>query len=422
VILLQLAYVLGTATYPNDNIGIHQLRRLGVPVVVGLFVAVWIIALGISAFTSRRPPEVQSPRRKRWTLPLALLAACACYWIFMSFSNHYINHDGVALFGKIPRDVADHGAHITHDEMLDLYVHSRLYYYANKSLGWSVGRCYQVTSALSGAVFVLTLILVAPVMAPRSRFAFVGLILCCGFVQLFFCDVECYTMVTAALLIYLVMAQQFLRNRVPLWAPAGALSLAMGFHLLSAWFLPSLVYLFLVARDRRRAGELVAGAVALALPMASLLAFFNFHGLPIQLLWKSSHAGGMGGDYARELAPLDLGYHWGMLNVLLLLWPTAIMLPALAYFKRLTVDSMSRFLLIASVSMIVFTFAWKAQLGIFEDWNLFAPGVAPGAILVSRSLCELDPSQGRALVIAALILTASLHTFAWVLSNHFMWP
>jgi hypothetical protein len=42
----------------------------------------------------------------------------------------------------------------------------------------------------------------------------------------------------------------------------------------------------------------------------------------------------------------------------------------------------------------------------------------PGAILVARSLSGLPRAPVKSAIITALILTASLHTFAWVVSNH----
>jgi len=410
--------VFGAVTYPNDNIGIHQLRHLGLPGAIILLGIVWVIAFGVSALHSRIPWTPPRSIRSPWAMALALVVACAFGWMFLSLSNHFINRDGLALFDKIVNDVAAHGAHVTHDEMLELYVHSRLYDYANHSWGWSVGRTYQVASALSGAAFVLVLLFLAPSMAPRSRIAFVGLVLSCGFIQLFFGDVENYTMVTVMILLFIAMAHLFLEGRIPLWTPAGALSLALGFHLLCGWLLPALAYLFVFSWRHGRRRDTAIGLAALVLPISALFVFFHFHGLPIERLWESSHVGGLGGNYARELAPMNVAYHLGMLNVLLLLWPSIVMLPALIYFNRLGADPMSRFLELAALSMVVFTFTWKAQLGIFEDWNLYAPGMVPGAILVARSLSGLPRAPVKSAIITALILTASLHTFAWVVSNH----
>lgn len=420
--VLQIAYMLGVATYPNDSIGLHQLRHVGLPRAVGLFAVIWAVALGASAVVLRHRSTARPSWGRARTILFALLLAGACGWMFLSWSNHYINRDGLALFAKIPNDVADHGAHVTHDEMLELYVHSRLYFYANRLFGWSVGRCYQVASALSGAVFVFILVLMSGALAPRSRVTFVGLILSCGFVQLFFGDVENYTMVAVAILFYLAMADRYLEGSVRLWVPSACFSLALGFHLLSGWLLPSLVYLFSRPRSRNRLRETTLGAAALVLPMAALLLFFHFHGLPIQRLWESSHVGGMGGNYAREIAPLDLRYHWGMFNVMLLLCPIVVVAPTLLYFKRFGADPASRFLQFAASSMLVFTFVWRAQLGIMEDWNLFAPGFIPMAILVSRGLSRVDRSPLQIAATTAWILTASLHTYVWVLSNHFARP
>jgi hypothetical protein len=421
LLLLQGAYLLGAAGYPNPSLGLNQLGHLGLPKAAATLAAVWIVALGFTAVSFRFRPGF------RWRIPpwlgvaLSVLAAAASVWAFLTFVNHYINRDGLNLFAKIRNGVAERGSFVTHDEMLELYLHSRLYAWANQAFGWSVGRCYQVASAAAGGAFVLLLLLAAPRWAPRGRIAFAALILSCGFVQLFFGDVENYSWVTVWILAYLLAAEACLNRGVPLWAPSLCLSLAMGFHMLAGWLLPSLGYLFLHCRKEGRGRELPAGAVAWVLPIAWLLVFFHFSGLPIQRLWQSSHLSGMGGHYGKELAPLDLAYHWGILNALLLLWPTAVLLPALAAFRRPGADPLSRFLWIAAGAMIVFTFVWRAELGLPEDWNLYAPGMVPPAMLTARGLCRLPGSAARTLLLTALALTAAAHTYTWVLSNHFLW-
>jgi hypothetical protein len=195
----------------------------------------------------------------------------------------------------------------------------------------------------------------------------------------------------------------------------------MGFHLLSGWLLPSLLYLFWRSTGPHRLRQISLGAAALVFPMAGLLAFFHFHGLPIQRLWESSHVGGVGG-YGQEIAPLDLGYTWGMANVVLLLCPILSVAPALLVSRRLGTDAVSRFLQIGAASMVAFAFIWRAQLGIFEDWNLFAPGMVVVAILISRSLSAPRQSRVQEAATMALMLSAALHTAIWVVSNHLAVP
>jgi hypothetical protein len=165
IVVLQVAYLIGCALGPSRYFGVNQLHGLGLPGCSVLLVGTWIVA-GLAAM--RMPASPEQGERQTGTHPIveaalvALVGACA----FLLLRSHVLNPDGTALLEKIPRDVADHGAHVTHDEMLELYLHSRAYFYAKQSLGWSVRQTYQVLSALAGGVFLLLLCLFSRVIAP----------------------------------------------------------------------------------------------------------------------------------------------------------------------------------------------------------------------------------------------------------------
>jgi len=65
------------------------------------------------------------------------------------------------------------------------------------------------------------------------------------------------------------------------------------------------------------------------------------------------------------------------------------------------------------------TFLWRAQIGVYEDWNLYAPGMIPVALLIAYRFAAPDCS-GRHLG-RALLITGYSHSLLWVLANHFRW-
>ena len=81
-----------------------------------------------------------------------------CIMVFLLLRNNFINYDGQAFTEKFHRDVAISGAHVTHDEMWELYVHSRFWYYTNRFFDWSVTFSYQVLSSIAGGVFIFFLL------------------------------------------------------------------------------------------------------------------------------------------------------------------------------------------------------------------------------------------------------------------------
>lgn len=184
-------------------------------------------------------------------------------------------------------------------------------------------------------------------MRKKRQVEFLALALCGSYVQLFFGDVENYSLVTVLILAYLVLCWWFVAGRIPLWIPCLALSLAICFHLVAGWLLPSLVYLVLQARREGRRVPILALTATLVLPVGGLLVYLHFHGLPIQRLFDSSHLSGMGGHYERYIPRLRARYFGGLINTVFLLIPTVVMLPVLAWLGQLGSDTYSRFLQVA---------------------------------------------------------------------------
>jgi hypothetical protein len=413
LLLLQAGYAIGVLTWPNHFYGFNQLRYGGPLVLLAVVAAAWGAARlslpGLRESLKRSGPLL------RVLLPLGAATA------FFLLRSHSPNPDGVAITEKMPQAVAQHGSFVTHDEMLEFLVHSQVFAAAHRLWGWSVELCYQVPAAVAGATFVLLLLVVARPLAEQHQSEFVALALCGGYVQLFFGDVENYSLVTVPILTYLVLSWWYLEGRVELWIPALALSLAICFHLVAGWLLPSLVFLVVHAQRLSRPMHVRMFLTALILPIALVLLYLHFHGLPIQRLFDSSHVSGMGGHYDRYLPPLRARYIGGMVNTVALLFPPIFLLPVLAFLGNLGSDPYSRFLQIASGTTLLMTFLWRAQLGVYEDWNLYAPGMIPVALLIAHRLTAAPGAMHQGGVRRALLVTGYSHSLLWVLSNHFRW-
>jgi hypothetical protein len=120
------------------------------------------------------------------------------------FKSNTLNQDGQDLLWKIPTDVDRAGAHVVHDEMLELFVHSVFWNSTNKLYDLSVASSYQILSAFSGTVFMLLLSLYAREIINSNKLLFMLLVSSGGFIQLFFGDVENYS-ITAVLVIWYLL-------------------------------------------------------------------------------------------------------------------------------------------------------------------------------------------------------------------------
>ncbi|MDP8975606.1 MAG: hypothetical protein M3N28_04430 [Actinomycetota bacterium] len=348
---------------------------------------------------------------------LAIGVGVACFGVFFALRNESLNPDGAALAAKFQADVPVKGAHLTHDELLELYVHSRFWAYTNGAFGWSVERSYQFLSSAAGAVFVVVLLAFGRSLLGNRRYPILVLgIASTGFMQLFFGDVENYTLVTTLILLYLFTAHLYIQERTNLLVPTTVLAVAICFHLIAAFLLLSLAYLCLVALRRREWRPILgAGAVLVAVPLVVAL-YFNHHGLPLESI-RTGNAFGQAGNIERFAAP-NVSYHGQIVSLLFLLFPPVLLFVPLLMYKRIDLTPFNAFLASAAGAMAMYMFAWKAQLGVYNDWNLYAPAILPLAVLFWYNLACAEGLWNKAGVTAAVVLTSGVHSYAWIVGNH----
>jgi hypothetical protein len=65
----------------------------------------------------------------------------------------------------------------------------------------------------------------------------------------------------------------------------------------------------------------------------------------------------------------------------------------------------------------LFFITWRAQLGIYNDWNLFAIMGIPLAIFVWGNILAEEMADSRYIVLA-LGMLFFMQTYLWVLYNH----
>lgn len=69
-----------------------------------------------------------------------------------------MNSDAFGFYEKFLYDVPLKGARLTHDEMWDLYIHSRFWFITNQRFDWIIELSCQVLSCLAGGVFIYFLL------------------------------------------------------------------------------------------------------------------------------------------------------------------------------------------------------------------------------------------------------------------------
>ena len=391
----------------------------------------WIaIALGVTALLA--PPlaatalAVAAAMALGWSDPsigfdsqwFAIAIALLSWLVFFYLRTQVLNQDGTMLTPKLERDVPLFGAHLTHDELLELFVHSRMWYYTNRWWHWSVVFSYQVCSCIAGSVFVYGLVRLARRIVPTRRWLFIAGAVSGGYMQLFFGDVENYTITAAIVLLYVLAAARFLARDGSLLTALVTLAIAMCFHLEAGWLLPSAVYLLFVSHERTRSwSESIRGTAAGAAIVAVVFVYFHFNGLP---LWRffSSHAG----HALRASGVFAIGmparYYVDQLNLLILLCPGIAMLMPFVVWRTRPADETTAFLGVATICMLLFQTVWKAQLGVFDDWNLYAIGGVIASLLIWRYAATAAAMLPLRIAAAAIAVVGCIHTYSWILANH----
>ena len=348
---------------------------------------------------------------------LALVVATYSFTWFLGLRNQFINPDGMAFGAKFHADLPVRGATVSHDEILELYLHSRFWYYTSGAFGWTVEYSYQFLSSLAGAIFVVLLLSFAwGALRERRWIVLVLGVGSAGFMQLFFGDVENYTLVTLLILVYLFTGYLYLEGRLSLVVPSGVLAVAVTFHLLAAFLLLSLAYLYLVALRRRQLLSVALAAVVLVAIPAAVVVWFHYHGLPFGVI-RTSNAFGQAGKLQRFAAP-SLAYHSQIVSLLFLLFPPVLCLVPLVAYRRVGLTPFNVFMALAVVVLVGYVFTWRADLGVYNDWNLYAPAALPLAVFFWFNLARADGLRNKAGIAAALILTSGVHSYAWIIRNH----
>jgi hypothetical protein len=217
---------------------------------------------------------------------------------------------------------------------------------------------------------------------------------------------------------YFTASALFIKGRWSVVVPAVILAAALTFHLLAGFLIPSLLFMLRSAWKQGRKSSVIAASCLFLAIVGSTLLFFHLHNLPIRDLWYNSHAFGHGGHIRPYLADPSPGYYFDLLNLAFLLAPAWILLIPLLIFRRIRLDAVNSHLALAAAFMGFFFVAWKATLGVYPDWNMFAAAALPFTFLVMRNLPRAGLPGRRRWIIYLFVWLFMLHSYSWVVYNH----
>jgi hypothetical protein len=374
-------------------------------------------------------------RWRGWVFPL-LVAALSLIPFYLFRIRHLRWGDAYILSRAIPHP--DVQLTYVWQAPLDVYLHARLWQFANRQWGWPDPiPVYWIVSALCGAVFVWVVLRLAATLGRdrTERLMVAGLVLTLGTMQLFFGYIENYTIMAVGVMIFLWLGLRALRDGLPLVWPATALAVTHAFHPSTIILAPGLLYLaYLLFRQRQASPGrlLVSMAVPYVIVLAGVVALMTAgqHGLDALMGVDAP-----GGGDRRWLVPLfavttrwehytmfSLGHALDIINQQLLsapaVWPALLLVAVFGWRALPREDGTFRWLMMLALLYLLLTLVWNPDYGGQRDWDLFSPAALPASVLLAYALGRALPDRAALRAAAwALIPAQAFHTLAWVYQN-----
>jgi hypothetical protein len=379
-------------------------------------------------------------RRARTFVILALAGALTA---FLLLQTRRLYGDSEATLALL-----EAGQLINWKEPLDRFFTAVVYRVGSALLGWSAMTAVAAVSTLAGLVWVGAALGLARDVGSEAgdRAIVAGLLLTPGLMQLFFGNVENYSLLAAGTLVYLWTGVRFLQGKTSLFVPSVALGTTVWIHLAAAWLLPTLAYLFLsrLATDwasgvpdwsTRGFRRLLGAGAGLLVPTVFTLGL----GIVLPSEGGLNFATFGGGDHSMFVpltspsGPFEKFTLFGpdhliaMLNEWILVAGAAA--AVVVAYLALTPSSLRRwtppirFVGLATALFLVFSFVFNPDMavvdvGVRNEWDLLSPPGVGLAALAALLLLEWEPSSdARGYVGLVAVSTSLVLMGSWVLYN-----
>ncbi len=290
-----------------------------------------------------------------------------------------------------------------------------------KYFSWDTFSAINLVSCLAGAVAVWVLLKFNSAFVRLNPLWALGLFFSSGFSLLCIGHTEYYTLFLATMLYYGYAGVGYLRGRFTSLHVSLAFSVALWMHLGICFALPSLLILPILKKQPKDYSGILSGLTL------SLAAFFIkfFHlliGIQIQGLSP-------GKNYIPLFVNpkgvcfytmfewghfIDLGYAWVMRSWIF--WPVLLWFIARGGLRTLLKPD-RLFLLIYTLGFSFFILTWHPNLGIHQDWDLFALEAAPCLLLLLLCLPDFLNSSFRRMAVAIPVIGSMLVMYSTMLGE-----
>lgn len=381
----------------------------------------------------KNPKSIERSFEKIRSIPMAhVWSGVVVFSVLWLLRSHIIYGDG----GATVRILAE-GEWINTKEPLDRFLTAFTYHVTHATLGWVPESAIALVSVCGGIIFFYTLVFGVKyfVSSPVETLAFFIFMGSTGAVQVFFGNIENYSLVMALIGVFLVSGLAYLKGNLKYSVVAFIFALMAATHL-SAFFLGPAFALLPLLRHQWNLQLALREYLKSLAPIACV-----FVATSILVYWlgdlsgfSTSNFGGGDGElwvplfektsFFHKYVLFSPGYVIAHLNHLLLILSSGLVL--LATVRRRKWTPSAKFLGIASLFTCGYMFffnpdmAVSAHEGILNEWDLLAIPVFPMMFLSLRlflSSTKKETDYDRARILAICSSIPLINTLCWIFHN-----
>lgn len=302
------------------------------------------------------------------------------------------------------------GVTFVQTELLSQAIFQIVYQILNP-IGWDAFSAINLVSCIAGALSIWVLIRFNTDYAGVNPLWVLGLLASSGLILFCTGHTEYYTLFLITQFYYGYAGIGYLRGRLSSLHVSLAFSLAAWMHLGIMFAFPTLLLLPALRRQWKDYSGIFCG---LTLTVAAFLLkdFSQIFGINVQGLSPSKNFIPLWEDLNGER--FYLMFQWGHLADYLYAWAVrswiywpALFWAALLFGWRSFLHPERLFLLLYTLGFTFFTLTWHPNLGIHQDWDLFALEAAPCLLLLITYLPNLLQSSFRRILLAIPILAST---------------
>jgi tetratricopeptide (TPR) repeat protein len=418
-IVVLLVHLVSSFAYSNWSWGFHHfffLPRAWTYALVGIgcvlcLPPVWSRLVRSPAARSESADQV---RRASTLQDLLIAGGCAVAFWLLRMPLHFLGD------GRLLIRLLDQGFWFHPHEPLDRMIHAGVLWVGGPLFGWNGEIVYALLSTVAGFVYVFAALRLGALWG--HRWFVTAFLVTLGTVQLFFGYAESYSLATAMILVYFLLALEYLTGRRRLVWVGVALLVGIALHFVVAFLVPSFLYLLWGGTSigpTRSIRRLVVGVAVSLIILAALVASSLLHasvGVGLLLVPLFSHP-------VAQYTLLSWEHAVDFLNEQVLVSPLG-WIAAASFLVALWKNSELRrwrpfgFLLCASAFPLLFNLLLRPGLGGSRDWDLWSMGSLPYAIVaalwIARGLDTKRVYRGAAWI---LIVVGLIHVIPWVALN-----